>query len=50
MLRQFVGALFLGASTQPKALVLMVVLGLVSGALPAVQALRLKIVDALRQE
>jgi putative ABC transport system permease protein len=50
MLSQFVGALFLGASTLTTGLVLMIVLGLVSGALPAVQALRLKIVDALRQE
>jgi len=50
MLAQYVGALFLGASTIGMGIALMLGLGLVSGALPAVQALRLKIVDALRQE
>lgn len=49
-LSQYVGALFVGASTLTTGLALMVSLGLVAGALPAVQALRLKIVDALRQE
>ncbi len=49
-LSQYVGALYLGASTIGTGIVLMIALGLVSGALPATQALRLKIVDALRRE
>ena len=50
MLSQFVGALFLGGSTIGVGIALMVLLGVISGALPAAQALRLKIVDALRRE
>jgi putative ABC transport system permease protein len=50
MLNQYVGSLFVGASTIGTGIVLMVALGLISGALPATQALRLKIVDALRRE
>jgi putative ABC transport system permease protein len=49
-LNQYVGSLFVGASTIGTGIVLMVALGLISGALPATQALRLKIVDALRRE
>ena len=50
MLSQYVGALHLGASTIGTGIALMIALGLISGALPATQALRLKIVDALRRE
>jgi putative ABC transport system permease protein len=50
MLSQYVGALYLGTSTITTGFVLMIALGLISGALPATQALRLKIVDALRRE
>jgi putative ABC transport system permease protein len=50
MLSQFVASFFLTGSSIAVGILLMVVLGLVSGALPATQALRLKIVDALRRE
>lgn len=50
MLSQFVGALFVGQATLVAGIALMVTLGAIAGALPAAQALRLKIVDALRRE
>ncbi len=50
MLSQYVGALYLSASTIGTGIALMIALGVISGALPATQALRLKIVDALRRE
>ena len=50
MLSQYVGALYLNASTIGTGIALMIALGVISGALPATQALRLKIVDALRRE
>jgi putative ABC transport system permease protein len=50
VLNQYVGALYLGTNTVVTGIVLMIILGLISGALPAAQALRLKIVDALRRE
>lgn len=50
MLSQFVGALFMGRTTLVAGIALMIALGALAGALPATQALRLKIVDALRRE
>ncbi|HTE42833.1 MAG TPA: FtsX-like permease family protein, partial [Steroidobacteraceae bacterium] len=49
-LSQFISAFFLTGSAVGVGVLLMIALGLVSGALPATQALRLKIVDALRRE
>jgi len=49
-LGQYLGAFYLGASAVAIGAALTVVLGLVSGAIPAVQALRLQIVDAIRRD
>jgi putative ABC transport system permease protein len=47
---QYLGTLFLNSAALILGVALMVGLGLVSGAMPAIQALRLRIVDALRHE
>jgi putative ABC transport system permease protein len=47
---QYLSALFLSGAAWTLGFVLIVGLGLVSGAMPAIHALRLRIVDALRQE
>ena len=50
LLAQYLPGFRLPASAAVKALAFMVALGLVAGALPAVQAMRLGIVDALRRD
>lgn len=50
MFGQFFGAVILTGSAVLIGIGLMIFLGLIAGALPAVQALRLQIVDALRRE
>jgi putative ABC transport system permease protein len=50
MFGQFFGAVLLTSSAVALGVALMILLGLIAGALPAVQALRLQIVDALRRE
>lgn len=50
MFGQFFGAVILSGSALALGGALMVMLGVTAGALPAVEALRLKIVDALRRE
>lgn len=50
MFGQFFGAVIITSAAVALGFCLMIVLGLVAGALPAVQALRLQIVDALRRE
>ncbi len=47
---QYLGALFLNGAAWLLGAVLVIALGLVAGAMPATQALRLRIVDALRRE
>jgi putative ABC transport system permease protein len=49
-LQQYLGAFYLSGTAFAVGVVLTVVLGLLSGAMPAVQALRLQIVDAIRRE
>ena len=47
---QYLPGFSLPAGTVPRALAVMLVLGLAAGAAPALQAMRLRIVDALRKE
>ena len=47
---QYLGTLYLNASAWTLGVTLMIALGLISGAWPAVRALQLRIVDALRRE
>jgi putative ABC transport system permease protein len=49
-LAQYISGFFLNAQALILGVSLTLILGLVSGAMPAVRALRLRIVDALRQE
>jgi putative ABC transport system permease protein len=50
MFGQFFGAVVINGAAVFIGIALMILLGLIAGALPAVQALRLQIVDALRRE
>ncbi|HYM36528.1 MAG TPA: hypothetical protein VET48_14105, partial [Steroidobacteraceae bacterium] len=50
MFGNFFGAVVINGSAIAIGFALMILLGLIAGALPAVEALRLQIVDALRRE